>query len=249
MLALGFRGTGAQWRHYQATVWRAGRDHGAAGRVRCTASSGSISPAPTRSAGIRPSSRRSSSSARFLSGFATVLLLIIPLRRLLRLERYITGRHLDVLGRLLLTSSLFIAYAYIMDAFIDVLRRPTPPTRQCSSSACSAAMPPSTGHDRRSTCCCRNFCGSRRLRLNQPLVLADLPAHHHRHVVRAVQIVVRACTAQTCPPPGESYTATFWDWLTMAGTVGLFLTGILLLIRIVPVIALAEMRDLLRKQQ
>ena len=52
-----------------------------------------------------------------LSGFATVLLLIMPLRRLLRLERYITGRHLDVLGRLMLTSSLFVGYAYIMDAF------------------------------------------------------------------------------------------------------------------------------------
>ena len=53
----------------------------------------------------------------FLSGFATVLLLVMPLRRLLRLERYITGRHLDVLGRLLLTSSLFVGYAYMMDAF------------------------------------------------------------------------------------------------------------------------------------
>ena len=41
----------------------------------------------------------------------------MPLRRLLRLERYITTRHLDVLGRLLLTSSLFVGYAYIMDAF------------------------------------------------------------------------------------------------------------------------------------
>ena len=53
----------------------------------------------------------------FLSGFAMVLILIIPLRRLLRLERYITGRHIDVLGRLMLTSSLFVFYAYGMDAF------------------------------------------------------------------------------------------------------------------------------------
>ena len=29
----------------------------------------------------------------------------------------ITGRHLDVLCRLLLTSSLFVGYAYLMDAF------------------------------------------------------------------------------------------------------------------------------------
>jgi Ni/Fe-hydrogenase subunit HybB-like protein len=52
-----------------------------------------------------------------LSGFAIVLLLIIPLRRLMRLETVITGRHLDVLCRLLLTSSLCLGYSYLMDAF------------------------------------------------------------------------------------------------------------------------------------
>ena len=59
----------------------------------------------------------------FLSGFAMVLLLVIPLRRLLRLEAYITGRHIDVLCRLMLTSSLFVGYAYMMDAFTRLLRR------------------------------------------------------------------------------------------------------------------------------
>src|SRR5262249_37502757 len=52
-----------------------------------------------------------------LSGFATVLLLVVPLRRLLHLEDFITGRHFDVLCRLMLTSSLCLGYAYMMDAF------------------------------------------------------------------------------------------------------------------------------------
>lgn len=52
-----------------------------------------------------------------LSGFAMVLLLVTPLRRLLGLEDYITGRPFDVLCRLLLASSLCLAYAYVMDAF------------------------------------------------------------------------------------------------------------------------------------
>ena len=39
------------------------------------------------------------------------------------LEDFITGRHLDVLCRLMLASSLCLTYAYIMDAFTDLLRR------------------------------------------------------------------------------------------------------------------------------
>ena len=52
-----------------------------------------------------------------LSGLAAVIILIIPCRHFMHLEPYITARHFDVLGKLLLTSSLFMGYAYIMDAF------------------------------------------------------------------------------------------------------------------------------------
>ena len=58
-----------------------------------------------------------------LSGFAIVLLLVIPLRRLLALTDIMTGRHLDVLCKLLLMSSLLLTYAYIMDVFTHLLRR------------------------------------------------------------------------------------------------------------------------------
>ena len=52
-----------------------------------------------------------------LSGFAMVLLLAIPMRGLLGLQAFITGRHLDILCKMLLVSSLCLAYAYLMDAF------------------------------------------------------------------------------------------------------------------------------------
>lgn len=53
----------------------------------------------------------------FLSGFAMVIILVVPLRRLLQLEQLITGRHIDVLCRLMATSSLCLLYCYVMDAF------------------------------------------------------------------------------------------------------------------------------------
>jgi molybdopterin-containing oxidoreductase family membrane subunit len=52
------------------------------------------------------------------SGFAMVLLLVIPLRRLYRLEDLITARHLDNMAKLLLTMGWLMAYAYLVEAFI-----------------------------------------------------------------------------------------------------------------------------------
>jgi Ni/Fe-hydrogenase subunit HybB-like protein len=52
-----------------------------------------------------------------LSGFAMVLVLVLPMRRYFRLEPYITERHLDALARLLLVTSLILSYFYVCDAF------------------------------------------------------------------------------------------------------------------------------------
>lgn len=49
------------------------------------------------------------------SGLALVLVLLIPLRRLLGLEGYITLRHLDQIARLVLVSSLLLTFAYLVD--------------------------------------------------------------------------------------------------------------------------------------
>jgi Ni/Fe-hydrogenase subunit HybB-like protein len=52
-----------------------------------------------------------------LSGFAMVLVLVLPMRRYFRLEPYITERHLDALALLLLVTSLILSYFYVCDAF------------------------------------------------------------------------------------------------------------------------------------
>ena len=52
-----------------------------------------------------------------LSGFAMVLVLILPMRSYFRLHPYITARHLDALAKLLLVTSLVLTYFYVCDAF------------------------------------------------------------------------------------------------------------------------------------
>ena len=52
-----------------------------------------------------------------LSGFAMVLVLVLPMRYFFRLQSYITERHLDALAKLLLVTSLILTYFYICDLF------------------------------------------------------------------------------------------------------------------------------------
>jgi molybdopterin-containing oxidoreductase family membrane subunit len=45
------------------------------------------------------------------------------------------------------------------------------------------------------------------------------------------------------------YHATFWDWATFAGTIGLFLVPFLLLIRLLPVISIFEEKEVLHHER
>ena len=51
------------------------------------------------------------------SGFAMVIVLILPMRRFLGLHDYIRDRHLDALAKLLLTTSLVLSYFYLCELF------------------------------------------------------------------------------------------------------------------------------------
>ena len=91
-MALGFRGTSRQWRHYHAL-------YGVLAAIMAPLVCSVHSIVGLDFAGAATVGWHSTMFppffifGAFLSGFATVLLLIMPLRRLLRLQRYITGRH------------------------------------------------------------------------------------------------------------------------------------------------------------
>ena len=53
------------------------------------------------------------------AGFAMVLTLMIPVRRLYGLQDFITNRHLDNMGKVMLVAGLIVAYGYFMELFIS----------------------------------------------------------------------------------------------------------------------------------
>src|ERR1700689_4116790 len=52
------------------------------------------------------------------SGFGMVLTLLVPLRRMLKLEEIITVRHVELMCKVTLLTGTIVGYAYIMELFI-----------------------------------------------------------------------------------------------------------------------------------
>ena len=243
-MALGFRGSGTQWRHYRAA-------YGVLAALMAPLVVSVHSIVGLDFAGGATPGWHSTQFPPFfvfgalLSGFATVLLLVVPLRRLLKLRAYITGRHLDVLGRLLLMSSLLLAYAYMMDAFtvfysgdsverllfIDKLTGVDAPL-YWATILFNIALP--------------QILWSRTARLNEIAVVSVSLGVILGMWCERYQIVVMSLRRTALPSAWGEYHGTFWDWATLFGTVGLFLTALLLAIRYLPVISMFEMRALLR---
>jgi Ni/Fe-hydrogenase subunit HybB-like protein len=184
----------------------------------------------------------------FLSGFATVLILVIPLRRLLRLERYITGRHIDVMCRLMLTSSLFLGYAYLMDAFQSFYSGdPAEHTEfvekvwgyyagiYWATIALNITLP--------------QLLWFGAIRMNQIIVLVISWGIIVGMWCERYTIVVVSLHRSHLPSSWGVFHGTIWDWLTMAGTVGLFFFGILLVVRLLPVISMFELRELVPEKR
>jgi molybdopterin-containing oxidoreductase family membrane subunit len=52
------------------------------------------------------------------SGVAMVITLTVPLRKIFRLEAYLTVRHFDAMAKLILLTSLIVLYAYLTEFFM-----------------------------------------------------------------------------------------------------------------------------------
>src|SRR5262249_34887832 len=116
-LAMNWKGTGEQWRHYRMAYLL----------LASLATPLVISVHSVVSwdfaMGIVPGWHSTIFAPYFVagaifSGLAMVCTLVIPLRRAFRLEKYITLDHFDKLAQLLLFMSLILTYAYAAEFFI-----------------------------------------------------------------------------------------------------------------------------------
>src|SRR5436190_12554767 len=247
MLALGWRGSAAHWqRHQSAYLLLAGLATPLVLSVHSVVSFDfSVAIVPGWHSTIFPPYFV---AGAIYSGFAMVLNIVIPIRKIYGLESLITMRHLNNMANVMLATGMMVAYGYLMEGFMswysgDIFEQYMMVNRMFGPYAWSfwglmlfnVLIPQALW--------------SRRIRTNVPLLfLIALSVNLGMWLERFV-IVITSLHRDFVPSSWGWYSPTFWDWATFFGSIGLFLTLLFLFIRFLPVISISEVRELISERK
>jgi Ni/Fe-hydrogenase subunit HybB-like protein len=178
------------------------------------------------------------------SGFAMVLMLAIPIRKIYGLEDFITERHLENSAKVMLATGLIVAYGYVMEAFMGwysgnsydaftLWNRLHGPYAHVywSLLTCNIVLP--------------QLLWIRKFRTKPGLLFMISSIILIGMWLERFVIVVVSLQRDFLTSSWGMYYPTRWDWMTFIGTLGFFLAAMFLFLRILPMISIFEMRTLL----
>ena len=178
------------------------------------------------------------------AGFAMVLTLSIPFRKIFHLEDFITIKHLENMGKVMLATGMIVFYAYFMEAFFgllytgDVFERYTQVNRMFGPYwkmywvliLCNGLAP--------------QMMWIRSFRTNPVMLFITAQFVNVGMWLERFVIVPTSLHRDFLPSSWGMYHGTRWDWALYIGTIGLFLFLLFLFIRFLPMISIFEMRTL-----
>jgi Ni/Fe-hydrogenase subunit HybB-like protein len=178
------------------------------------------------------------------AGFAMVLTLMIPLRGIYSLHDFITPRHLDNMGKVMLVAGLIVGYGYFMEQFMGwysasvyenfmLQNRMFGPYGQAywALLTCNIFVP--------------QLLWFKRIRLNIYTLFGICMFINVGMWLERFIIVVGSLHRDYMPSSWGMYSGTLWDWMLYLGTIGLFLVLFFMFVRGWPLIAIHEIRTLL----
>jgi molybdopterin-containing oxidoreductase family membrane subunit len=182
------------------------------------------------------------------SGFAMVLNLIIPIRRIYGFQDLITIRTLNNMACVTLATGWMVAYGYIMEAFMawysgDPFDRYMMWDRAFGPygwvfwilMTLNVAVP--------------QLLWSRGIRTNDIALWFVALSVNLGMWVERFMIVVQSLHRDFMPSSWALFIPTVWDWATLLGSIGLFLTLQFLFIRYIPMISISESRELIAQRK
>ena len=177
------------------------------------------------------------------AGFAMVLTLAIPIRKMYGLEDFITMRHLENMGKVTLVTGMIVAYGYISEAFFGwysankyegfmIVNRMTGPYAgyYWALIFCNVITP--------------QFLWFKAVRTSTLGLFAIAMVVNVGMWLERFVIVITSLHRDFLPSSWGMYYPTIWDWMTFVGTMGMFVTLFFLFIRFLPMISIFEMRTM-----
>jgi len=178
------------------------------------------------------------------AGFAMVLTLAIPARKMFKLEGFITMKHLENMGKIMLATGMIVFYSYAMEAFFAFysgngferymwLNRVHGPYWKMYAMliVCNGLAPQMMWFRRMRTSTAGLFITAMFVNVGMWLErFVIIPSSLHRDFL---------------PSSWGMYHGTRWDWSMYLGSIGLFLFLLFLFVRFLPMISIFEMRTML----
>jgi molybdopterin-containing oxidoreductase family membrane subunit len=177
------------------------------------------------------------------SGFAMVLTVMIPVRRIYGLEQYITSYHFENMARFILLTSMIVGYAYVVEYFMAwysaVEAERTSFFQRAFGSywvstwimiSCNAIFP--------------QLLWFRRLRTSVPFlfvlsVLINIGMWFERYV-----IIITGLSREYNPAVWGQYTPSIVELSILVGSLAFFSMFFLIFLKLFPVIAIAEVKEI-----
>ena len=182
------------------------------------------------------------------SGFAMVLTIAIPLRKLYGLEDFITMRHLKNMGMVMLATGMIVAYGYLMETFMawysgDIFEKYMMMNRMFGPYGWmywllilfNILIPQALWF--------------RGLHTNVRVLFAIAVSVNIGMWLERYVIVVVSLHRDFMPSAWGMYSGTIVDYAVLAGSIGLFVCLLFIFIRVLPMISIFEMRELVHEEE
>ncbi len=178
------------------------------------------------------------------SGFAMVLTLMIPARKMYHLEAYVTDRHLDYMAKIMLATGLIVFYGYMMELFFAyysgseyegfmMKNRITGPYwwSYVALIFCNGLVP--------------QLLWWKKIRTAPMMLLTVSIVVNIGMWLERFVIIVTSLHRDFLPSSWAMYSPTIWEIGLYIGTIGLFVWLMYFFIRVMPMISMFEIKHLI----
>jgi Ni/Fe-hydrogenase subunit HybB-like protein len=179
------------------------------------------------------------------AGFAMVLTLLIPLRKMYHLEGMITMHHIENMAKVMLVTGMIVVYGYACEAFFGWYSGNGYERFMLINRTWSGPMAWSYWMLLVCNFFVPQLMWSKKFRRNIPVVFTVCMFVNVGMWLERFVIIVTSLHRDFIPSSWQMYYPTQWDFITFFGTVGLFLTLMFLFVRVMPMIAIFELKTLL----
>lgn len=243
-LALGWRGSTRHWRHYEvAYLMLAGLSTPLVLSVHSIVSFDfATSLIPGWHTTIFPPYFV---AGAIFGGFAMVLQCMIPARAVYKLENVVTTKHIDVMCKFILATGTLVGYAYCMELFIawfsgNPYEWQTFKNRAFTGDYTWAYWVMMTCNLFIPQVFWIRWCRQTPWFVLIVVTFVNVGMWYERFV-----IIVQSLHHDFLPGAWGQYHPTWVEWLHMIGDFGLFFTFTLLFVRLLPMVAIAEVKGVL----